>query len=84
MTTAPILSLSGFDKLFDIECNAANMGTGTVLSQERKHIVFFSENLNDACKSYSTYDKELCSSSSWSKSLEPISSYKTFCVAFRS
>ncbi|RDX95747.1 Retrovirus-related Pol polyprotein from transposon gypsy, partial [Mucuna pruriens] len=59
LTNAPILSLSNFNKYFELECDASNVGVGVVLLQEGNFIAFFSEKLKNAQINYSTYDKEL-------------------------
>jgi hypothetical protein len=58
LTHAPLLQLPDFNKTFELECDASEIGLGGVLLQERKH-VYFSENLSGPLLNYSTYDKEL-------------------------
>jgi len=44
--------------VFEVECDAFGVGIGAALSQEKRHIAFFSEKLIDAKRKYFTYDKE--------------------------
>jgi hypothetical protein len=61
LTQVPSLQLSDFDKTFELEWGASDIGIGGVLIQGGKHITFFSEKLHGPTLNYSTYDKELYS-----------------------
>jgi hypothetical protein len=52
------LHLLDFSKLFEVACDASNMGIGRVFSQDGHPIAYFSEKLNKAKQKYSTYNKE--------------------------
>jgi hypothetical protein len=59
LTHAPLLQLSDFNKMFELECDASGIGLGGVLLQEGKPVAYFSKKLSGARLNYSTYDKEL-------------------------
>lgn len=59
LTSAPLLALPDFGKTFEIECDSTGVGIGGVLTEEGKHIAYFSEKLSGPTLNYSVYDKEL-------------------------
>jgi hypothetical protein len=58
ITGQPVLVLPDFNKTFQVRCDTSGFMIGVVLSQDNRSIAYFSENLNDAKKNYSMYDKE--------------------------
>lgn len=58
LTTAPVLALPNFNKLFEIETDASESGVGAVLLQDGHPLAYVSRGLGPRTKGLSTYEKE--------------------------
>jgi len=70
---ALVLARPNFDKQFEIDCDASEVGIGVALMQDQCLIAYFSEKLNCLRKNYSTYDNYSLISAldHWSQYLRP-------------
>jgi hypothetical protein len=59
ITSAPVLTIPDFTKLFTIECDASTLSFGAVLIQEGYPVTFFSRPVVPRHRSLAAYDREL-------------------------
>lgn len=59
LSSAPVLALPDFDKVFIVETDASSTGIGTVLMQDNHPICYISRTLGPKHQSISIYEKEL-------------------------
>jgi hypothetical protein len=41
-----------------VRCGTSGVAIGVILSQDNRHVSYFSEKMNDTKRNYSTYDKD--------------------------
>jgi RNase H-like domain found in reverse transcriptase len=78
MSSAPVLALPDFSKLFVLETDASANGIGVVLMQDQRPLAFLSKALGIKNQQLSMYEKRTFGSLNYNAKMETLSPRSTF------